>query len=276
MGVAEQAASETVSAVEVERLDGASPYVFVCDHASNFVPNQYGTLGLDASELTRHIAWDPGALPVSRGLSSALDATLIHSGISRLVIDCNRPVDASDLFWTVSETTVIPGNQNLDEAARAERIALAYTPFHDAIDRIVAQRLSAGRETWLVSVHSFTPIYKGVSRPWHIGIIHDADERLSTPLANRLRQMKGITVGDNEPYSPADRVYFTLERHARSRGLPCAMIEIRNDEIADEVGQRAWVERLAGILRQIEPDDASPALLARSQSVDCGCGRKEV
>jgi len=259
MGVADKAASDQRSVVEVERPAGASPYVFVCDHASNFIPAGYGTLGLDAAELTRHIAWDPGALPVARELSSALDATLIHSGISRLVIDCNRPVDAPDLFWTVSETTVIPGNQKLDEAARAERIALAYTPFHEAIDRVVRQRLAAGRETWLVSIHSFTPRYKGVVRPWHVGIIHDADERLSAPLITQLAQIKTITVGDNEPYSPADRVYFTLEKHARSRGLPCAMIEIRNDEISGEAGQRMWVERLTGIFRSLRPEPSKEA-----------------
>jgi len=260
MGVAQKAASEAVRPVELERLDGTSPFVFVCDHASNFVPAEFGTFGLDASELTRHIAWDPGALPVARGLSSALDATLIHSGISRLVIDCNRPVDAPDLIWSVSETTVIPGNQHLDAKAKADRIKLAYTPFHEAIDRVFKDRLAAGRETWLVSVHSFTPIYKGVSRPWHIGIIHDADERLSAPLMDGLQTLKDITVGDNEPYSPADRVYFTLEKHARSRGLPCAMIEIRNDEIAGETGQRKWVERLAGILSDLQPEDETAEL----------------
>ncbi|MGE0284134.1 MAG: N-formylglutamate amidohydrolase [Rhizobiaceae bacterium] len=266
MGVAQKAASETVRPVEIERLDGASPYVFVCDHASNFVPADYGTLGLDVSELTRHIAWDPGALPVSRGLSSALDATLVHSGISRLVIDCNRPVDAPDLFWTISETTVIPGNQGLDEQAKAGRIALAYTPFHDAIDHVVRQRLAAGRETWLVSVHSFTPVYRGVARPWHIGVIHDGDERLSAPLMKQLAKLENVTVGDNEPYSPADRVYFTLEKHARSRGLPCAMIEIRNDEISGETGQRKWVERLAGIFRTLQPTSVGNHARAGRQS----------
>ena len=157
-------------------------------------------------------------------------------------------------FWTVSETTVIPGNRNIDAAQRARRIALAYTPFHGAIDAVVRQRLVAGRETWLVSIHSFTPVYKGVSRPWDIGIIHDDDARLATPMIAALRQIPGINVGVNEPYSPADRVYFTLEKHARSRGLPCAMIEIRNDEIGDEAGQRKWAERLTGIFTSLRPD----------------------
>ena len=251
MGVAGTERSAGVNAVKVHNRDGASPFVLLCDHASNFIPAAYGTLGLDASELSRHIAWDPGALPVASMMAAALDAPLVQSCISRLVIDCNRPLDAPDLIWTVSESTVIPGNQNNDAADRATRIALAYTPFHDAIDALVSQRLARGQETWLVSVHSFTPVYNGIARPWHIGIIHDADERLSAPTIAALRQIDGITVGVNEPYSPADRVYFTLEKHARSRGLPCAMIEIRNDEISGEAGQRKWAERLTGIFKSL-------------------------
>jgi len=251
MGVAGAERSETVEAVKVHNRDGASPFVLLCDHASNFVPPAYGTLGLDPFELTRHIAWDPGALPVASMLADALDATLVQSCISRLIVDCNRPLDAPDLFWTVSESTVIPGNQAIDGAAAAARIGLAYTPFHEAIDTVVQERLERGQETWLVSVHSFTPVYNGVARPWQIGIIHDFEERLSAPMIAALRLVEGITVGVNEPYSPADRVYFTLEKHARSRGLPCAMIEIRNDEISGEAGQRKWAERLTGILQSL-------------------------
>lgn len=226
---------------------GASPFVIVCDHASNFVPPEYGALGLDPAELTRHIAWDPGALPVARRMADMLDATLVESCISRLVIDCNRPLDAPDLIWEVSETTEVPGNRNLGAAERAQRVALAHRPYHDLIDAVVAERLKAGRVTVLVSMHSFTPVYKSVPRPWHIGIIHDDDTRLAAPMIAALKNTDAV-VGVNEPYSPADRVYYTLERHARSHGLPCVMIEIRNDEIANEKGQALWGERLGGIL----------------------------
>ena len=140
------------------------------------------------------------------------------------------------------------------KSERAARIALSWQPFHDAIEQIVDERLAHGRETRLVSVHSFTPVYKGMNRPWHIGIIHDEDRRLASPLIAALQRLAGVTVGVNEPYSPADRVYFTLERHARSRGLPCAMIEIRNDEISGETGQRKWAELLTGIFSDLEPD----------------------
>ncbi|RWA66896.1 N-formylglutamate amidohydrolase [Mesorhizobium sp.] len=247
------APSETV---RVTNPGGSSPFVLTCDHASNFLPAEFGTLGLPVEDLSRHIAWDPGALPVASRMADALDATLVETRISRLVIDCNRPLDAPDLVPPVSETTAIPGNTDLSDKQRAARIDLAWRPFHDTIAGIIEQRLARGQETRLVSVHSFTPVYKGRSRPWHIGIIHDDDRRLAAPLIAALQRLAGITVGVNEPYSPADRVYFTLERHARSRGLACAMIEIRNDEISGETGQRKWADLLTGIFSNLEPEEA--------------------
>ncbi|BCH30832.1 N-formylglutamate amidohydrolase [Mesorhizobium sp. L-8-10] len=252
-------AEEVSESVTVTNRGGRSPFVLLCDHASNALPAEFGTLGLAAPDLDRHIAWDPGAAPVASRMAEALDAELISSRVSRLVIDCNRPLDAPDLIPAVSETTTIPDNQALSASARARRIALAYDPYHAAIDDVVSRRLAAGRETMLVSVHSFTPVYRGVSRPWHIGIIHDADRRLAAPLIEALSALRGVTVGVNEPYSPADRVYFTLERHARSRGLPCAMIEIRNDEISAPAGQRKWADLLSGLLAQSASEARIPA-----------------
>jgi predicted N-formylglutamate amidohydrolase len=237
--------------VQVWNREGRGRVVIACDHASNRLLPEHGTLGLDAGEFERHIAWDPGALPVSLHLSKLLDAPVVAGGLSRLVIDCNRPFDAPDLIPEVSETTVIPGNAGLDAEARRKRIELAHKPFHDAIDDVLSRRLRHGMETWLISIHSFTPVYKDIPRPWQIGILHDDDERLSRPMIEAFGVSGGIVVGDNQPYSPADRVYYTLERHARSRGLPCAMIEIRNDEIADAAGQRRWADRLAAVLAGI-------------------------
>lgn len=237
--------------VRITNRAGRSPFLVVCDHASNYLPPHLGTLGLRDADMLRHIAWDPGALPVALKMADMLGATLVEAGVSRLAIDCNRPLDAPDLIPQISETTLIPGNAGLSDEDRAERIALSWQPFHEAIGALVKERLAAGRETWLVSVHSFTPVYKDVTRPWEIGIIHDDDERLSAPLIAALKATDRFDVGINQPYSPADRVYFTLERHARSRGLPCAMIEIRNDEIADAAGQTRWGELLARLLGDI-------------------------
>ena len=250
-----QTPSERRDPVRVTNRSGASRYVIVCEHASNWLPASLRTLGLSPDDMKRHIAWDPGALPVASRLAETLDATLVESCVSRLAIDCNRPLDAPDLIAEMSETTRVPGNEGLDAAAREARIALAYRPFHDALEDVVENRVAAGRATWIVTIQSFTPVYRGVSRPWHIGIIHDEDERVSAPLLAGLHGVSGITVGANQPYSPADRVYFTLERHARPRGLPCAMIEIRNDVIADAVSQDLWAQRLATILSGIQEPD---------------------
>ncbi len=252
MGKARGDRAQSIDPVEVINGNGQGRIVLACDHASNFVPQGYATLGLDPSEFQRHIAWDPGALPVAGHMASLLDAPLVASRISRLVIDCNRPLEAHDLIPETSETTVIPGNRGLDAAERRRRIALVHEPFHAAIDSLIEQRSASGLESWLVTVHSYTPVYRGVARPWQIGIIHDEDESIARPFIEGLRAVSGLNVGVNQPYSPADRVYYTLERHARTRGIPCAMIEIRNDEITNEASQRKWAELLAGILSKLE------------------------
>jgi predicted N-formylglutamate amidohydrolase len=234
--------------VTVENAGGSGDFVILCDHASNFIPPAYAGLGLGEAERLAHIAWDPGALPVARRLAETLDAPLVAGGVSRLVIDLNRATDATDLIPTRSEATAVPGNEGLGEAERSRRIRTIHEPYHTAIEALIGRRLADRMPTALVAIHSFTAVYNGRSRPWEIGILFDQDRRLADRLLDALRAEDGLVVGVNEPYSPADRVYFTLERHARSRGLPCAMIEIRNDEIADEAGQRKWAARLSTIL----------------------------
>lgn len=252
METARRTSPATPDSVRVTNPEGQGSYVFTCDHAANFMPAEYGNLGLPDEDFSRHIAWDPGALPVARLLAEALDAPLVETCISRLVLDCNRPLDAPGLIPSISETTEVPGNMALSATERESRIARCWRPFHDTIDAVIEARLARGQETRLVSVHSFTPVYKDVRRPWQIGIIHDEDERIAAPLIRSLNGVAGIVVGDNEPYSPADLVYFTLERHARSRALPCAMIEIRNDEVAGEADQARWASLLAAILGNLK------------------------
>jgi predicted N-formylglutamate amidohydrolase len=248
-GIGEGAAG----AVAVENGEGRGGFVLVCDHASNRLPVRLGALGLDAPSLESHIAWDPGALGVARALSRRLDAPLLFSTVSRLIIDCNRPLDAPDLVAATSETTAIPGNADLDPGERARRIQEVYEPYHAAISRCLNGRAARGLPTAVLAVHSFTPVYKGVARPWHVGILFDRDRGLAELLIEGLRAERGLNVGVNEPYSPADRVYSTLSRHAEARGLRSAMIEIRNDGIGDAEGQALWADRLAGLLEAAEP-----------------------
>jgi predicted N-formylglutamate amidohydrolase len=243
--------SDEPSAVEVR--NGDECFLVVCEHASNRIPRTLGSLGLQSADLSRHIAWDLGAIEVAKGIADRLGGTLVAQRYSRLVVDCNRSPELPDAFTTYSEDTRIPGNVGLSEHDKAGRLAEIWTPFHDAIDRVIDGRIAAGLQTVLVTVHSFTPVYRGVSRPWHVGIISTDERRLAEAVLDKLRQEPSLVVGDNEPYSAKDNVDYTIRRHGRDRQLPHVMIEIRNDLIADEVTQQQWAERLALILGNLEP-----------------------
>lgn len=237
------------NSVLVSNARGASPFVLVCDHASNRFPEKYGDLGLTSIERLSHIAWDPGALALSRALSERLDAPLVQSTVSRLIIDCNRDLTAPDLVWTLSESTRIAANEGLDAEERQYRIDHFHRPFHASISTLLEARRHAGRETVLVCVHSFTPVYLGVARPWPIGVLHGADQRFSTALTEALRdEDPALNLGWNEPYAALNGVTLTIEKHGDARGLEATMLELRNDEIIEPAGVAFWADRLARCL----------------------------
>lgn len=227
---------------------GSSGLLLLCEHASNHIPAHYHGLGLDHEQLQRHIAWDIGALAVAKALSSALDATLLHATCSRLLLDLNRPLDADDSIAARSEATAIPGNLDLDPGERARRAAAIYHPFHDAVTQLIDARLACGQPTALLSIHSFTPSYHGVARPWHVGVLAEHDRCLADALLRAFHADPDLCVGDNQPYAPIDGVYHSMDRHGQQRGLACAMIELRNDLIAHTTTQRAWADRLCAAL----------------------------
>lgn len=249
MGLAEPTGRQEWPAV-TENPDGRSRYVILCDHASNAMPQSYGMLGLRPVDLIAHIAWDPGALPVARRLAEQLDAPLLWPDASRLIVDCNRDPEAVDLIAATSEGHVIPGNSGLTPEEKGRRIVTIHEPYHAAIDACLDRRLAAGRDCALVAIHSFTPVFNGVERPWEVGVIFDRDPSLANTVIEGLREERTFEVGINQPYSPADRVFYTLDRHGQKRGLQAVMIEIRNDEIADAGEQKRWADLLAGILEE--------------------------
>jgi len=224
---------------------GRSPYVLVCEHASNRLPRALGTLGLAESDLQRHIAWDIGAEQVARLLSRLIDAPLMLQRYSRLAYDCNRPPDSSDAMPEISETTPIPGNRQLSPADRLARISEIYRPFHAAIADLLDGRAAAGARSMVVTIHSFTPVYKGTPRAVELGILHDRDPSLAAKL---ITSFPTVTARLNQPYGPEDGVLHTLNLHAAPRGLPHAMIEMRNDLISHERGRDEWAERLSASL----------------------------
>ena len=197
-----------------------------------------GDLGLPKSELTRHIAWDIGIAGVAEALSKHLDAHLIAQRYSRLVIDCNRPPAAPSSIPRISEATTIPGNEGLSREAAAARRRAIFDPYHRRIDEIIDQRLRERRPTVLVSLHSFTPVYAGIARPWHIGTLYHRDTRLPPLLLKLLRGEADLVVGDNEPYAVSDETDYTIPVHGEARGLMNSGIEIRQDLIADQAGQQ--------------------------------------
>jgi predicted N-formylglutamate amidohydrolase len=224
--------------------------ILLCDHAANAIPPPYGTLGLPAEQLRRHIAYDIGAARVTAGLAAALGAPAVMTRFSRLLIDPNRGVDDPTLIMRLSDGAVIPGNRRLDEDERRLRISLYYAPYHRAIDSVIDRcSASAGRPI-LLSIHSFTESWKETPRPWHVGVLWDRDQRLARPLIDALHAEGGLIVGDNEPYS-GQLEGDSLWQHATSRGLANALIEIRQDLIRDEGGQDAWAERFARIVRRV-------------------------
>ena len=234
--------------VTLENESGDSVFFLTCEHAGRAFPRRLGRLGLPEAETLRHIAWDIGIGAVGRELSLLLNAAVILQTYSRLVIDCNRDPKVPSSIPEISEATEIPGNRSLDEAERAARVDAIFRPYHDAIAAALDRRAAADRASVLVALHSFTPVFKGVSRPWHVAVLFNRDPRLAHALAVLLRADGSLMVGENEPYRVSDLTDYTVPVHGERRGLPHVEIEIRQDLITDPSGQREWAERLARLL----------------------------
>ena len=223
-----------------------SPFVVVCDHAGRRLPQQLGTLGLSDSDRERHIAWDIGAGAVASRLGDLLGASVISQTYSRLVIDCNRPPGSPTSIAEISERTIVPGNIGVSGVEKERRVQEIFEPYHRRIEQELNRRHATGEPTVLIAMHSFTPRYLSVERPWHIGLLyrHIAFARV---LIDLLRA-EDLTVGDNEPYRVSDDTDYTLPVHGERRHLPHVGIEIRQDLIAEEVGQARWATLLSRLL----------------------------
>ena len=231
--------------VDVINPDGQGAFVLVCEHASNSIPAELDNLGLEDELLDSHIAWDPGALSVARALSQLLDAPLIAPAISRLVYDCNRAPGLQSCVPILSEHHEIPGNMALDPALCRERAERYYEPFVQALDNCLDARAGSGQRPVLMTIHSFTPVFKGVKRRLDIGLLYDDDARFARAMLRAGEEQTGLKFAMNEPYGPNDEVTHTLKEHGIRRGLLNVMVEIRNDLIADESAQIRMAQTLA-------------------------------
>jgi predicted N-formylglutamate amidohydrolase len=242
--------------VTPHNISGTSRFLLIGDHAGCAIPAPLGDLGLPESERLRHIGWDIGIAGLGRALSRRLDAAFVAQHYSRLVIDCNRDPGSVGAMPEVSDGTTIPANSALSAAERAARIAAIHAPYHQAIAAVLDARAAAGQATIFVALHSFTPVFGGVARPWQAGVLHGGgDTRFSHAVLARLAAEGDLTVGDNEPYS-MDGTDHTVPRHCFPRGLPYLELEVRQDLLASPAQQDDWAKRLERIL--IEAADALP------------------
>ncbi|MGE0120088.1 MAG: N-formylglutamate amidohydrolase [Dongiaceae bacterium] len=240
---------------EIVNPDGAARVVLLADHAGRAIPQSLGTLGLGPAELARHIAWDIGIADVTRRLARRLDAPAILAGYSRLVIDCNRRLGDPTSMPQESDGVAVPGNRNLTAADRARRAAALFTPYHNAVARVIEGRRRAGLVPAVVSMHSFTPVMNGFERPWHIGILWNRDPRLPVPVMKRLAAEGGICVGDNQPYSGQDEHGYSIYVHGHDIGLAHVLIEVRQDLIDTHHGAEVWAARLGAVLADVLADE---------------------
>ena len=241
--------------------DTGAGLVLIADHASNHVPAEYAALGLPPAEFERHIAFDIGVEPLTRVLAARLGVPAVMSHFSRLLIDPNRGDDDPTLVMRLSDGAVIPGNARIDAAERDARVERFWRPYDRAVTDTIDDCFSSGRAPILFSLHSFTPIWRGTPRPWHCGVLWNRDDRLSDFLLTRLGADPALVVGDNEPYH-GGLDGDTMNRHGLRRGLVHALLEVRQDLVADAAGVAAWADRLEPILREAmaRADFAEPRL----------------
>jgi predicted N-formylglutamate amidohydrolase len=232
----------------VENASAKGRAVIVCEHASNHIPAAWGDLGLSPDQRRAHIAWDPGALGLARGLARHLDAVLIHAPVSRLIYDCNRAPDMGGAMPARSEIHDIPGNAAITAEERAARTAAIYVPFHDGLHALLMDRIARGLHPALITIHSFTPVYFGKPRAVEFGVIHDADDALPRAILAEALARTTLRAELNEPYSAKDDVTHTLRLHATPYALPNAMLEIRNDLIATPEAEAQMAATLAPVL----------------------------
>jgi predicted N-formylglutamate amidohydrolase len=258
---------EQLDGAPFRRIDGdwGKGLILLCDHAENRIPHAYGTLGMGQEDLNRHIAYDIGAAPLTEHLAQLLGVPALITRFSRLLIDPNRGIDDPTLVMQISDGVIVPGNIGLDQSEMEARIVRYYAPYHEAIELAVERAIAAGKPPVLIAIHSFTQAWKSVPRPWHVAVLWDKDPRLAEPLLNGFRALPGIVVGDNVPYS-GQLKGDTLYQHGTKRGLAHALIEVRQDLILSQEGQKEWAERLAVVLRSVL---AEGEVAPRLHAIEC-------
>jgi predicted N-formylglutamate amidohydrolase len=246
-------ADDDPAVFELVRPGASSAWLLTCDHAGRAIPRRLKRLGLTEPELNTHVAWDLGVAELGRRLSERLDAVLILQNYSRLVIDANRPLGASDSIPVLSERTSIPANEGLSSAQIRQRVEEVFQPYHRRLAEELDQRAARGRPSVVVALHSFTPTYLGEERPWQVGVLYGRDARLGRLMHSQLCRDPALVVGDNQPYAAGDASDYTIIVHGEQRAIPHVELEVRQDLLSNDAGLWAWTELLARALEACLP-----------------------
>lgn len=236
-------ASDEPGPLEIVGAENTFPIVLVCDHATNRIPRSLGTLGLDSEQLLSHIAWDPGAALLARKLSAKLNATLILSNYSRLVIDCNRAPGQADSIPEQSAGIEIPGNKDLSAQDAQQRRQQLFDPYQNAIRDLIESRNSGN--TRLLSIHSFTPVLNNQQRPWSLGVCYDHSRKWASKMLRELSMHTEDLIGDNQPYEVESDIDYTIPVQGDQRGIPSLMLEVRQDKLQDDLAVQRWCNLIA-------------------------------
>ncbi|WP_299343623.1 N-formylglutamate amidohydrolase [uncultured Maritalea sp.] len=230
---------------------GQADVLLVCEHAGQYIPQRLEGLGLKKADLDKHIGWDIGAAALTKALATRLNAPAILQRYSRLVIDCNRPPNAPDAMPEMADNILIPGNKNLspiEEKLRAEEI---FWPFHHGVD----QAISSKQFRLVLSIHSFNPVLGAVPRPWPLAFLFRGDAQTPEKLAAAIsKDQPNISIGMNQPYQIDDESDWFVPRHGELNNIPHSLIEVRNDQISDKIGQNFWADQLAHAVTQLMED----------------------
>ncbi|WP_157928915.1 N-formylglutamate amidohydrolase [Pararhizobium haloflavum] len=235
---------------EILYREAQSDFFLICEHAGRMIPGALGDMGLGEDDRRRHIAWDIGARQLAVALSQRLGCPLYMQRYSRLVCDCNRRPDVPSFTPERSEDTIVPANVDLTAAQRQKRADEIFWPFHNAVSQALGRRKSAGRKTNLVTIHTFTPVFQGRTRPWEIGVLFNRDRRFAPAIAEWLKANSDHIIGINEPYAVSDESDYAIPVHGENNGLPCVEFEIRNDLLSSDGSVAYWSELLERALRE--------------------------
>ena len=233
--------------VELVNETSKAPVLFLCEHAGRAIPKTLGTLGLNEKALMSHRGWDIGAEALARNLANRLNAPLILQRYSRLVIDGNRPPGSAESILEVSDGVEIEVNKKLSLHERIAREKAIFAPMDQAIN----DAFSASQRIAAFSIHSFSPQLGGQSRPWHAGFLTRRSISTAKALIESLKgQRPSLNLAINKPYTVDDENDWFIPSHAEARGLMHCLIEVRNDQISDELGINLWSDLLGTALSE--------------------------